>query len=138
MKACVDCGFLALKYSMTPGLDEASASYRETGITSGVHAPFPVCFVRAYELAKEIEPAGKLSSEEVLRVIRKDRSECPEWLRWKQGHSPKEHLWMVVERDERKRETRRWWLGAIGIGILLILATLAGPSLAVWVENCFF
>ena len=80
MKTCADFGFLALKYSMTPGLEEESASYRKTGNASAIHDQLPVCFVGADDLATEVKLVpGSLSRVEVLKVIQKDCSECPDW-----------------------------------------------------------
>ena len=46
----------------------------------------------------------------------------------------------LVERLEAMRtrsEKRRWWWEVIVVGSVLVLVTLAAPTLAVWVENRF-
>ena len=137
MPTCADCGFLALKRSMTPELDEAPKSYRISGKRLGTHKQSPVCFVRAYDLEWEVGWVVRdLMRIETLKVIQKDRSDCPEWTPWIQGDSPKEHRRMLLEGDERKREAWRWWWGAIAIGLALVVATVAGPLLAVVLDNC--
>ncbi len=92
------------------------------------------------------------SGDAVLKVIQKDRSDCPEWTPWMRGFSPKEHREMLIRKEEQdryaalveglentkaRRENKKWWVGVIAIGIFLILATLAAPALAAWVENRF-
>ena len=135
MKACANCGFLA---TTGPGdsLVEVPGDYRKASYAYGF---MPVCFARAnnlYEEIRTLDDSGPRPTSSQT-VVQKDRSDCPEWTRWIQGFSLREHRLMVDEREEREREARRWRWGAIGIGLLLVLASLAGPSLAVWVENRF-
>ena len=42
---------------------------------------------------------------------------------------------MLDEQGERARQDQKWKWGVIVAGVLLFLATLAAPTLAVWVEN---
>ena len=88
---------------MTRKLDDADETFMKSGNTSGMHNQLPVCFVGPYNLATEVNwVAGSLGSVEVLKVIQKDRSDCPEWTRWLRGHSPKEHRLMLEEQQERQ------------------------------------
>ena len=96
-----------------------------------------------FELDTEAEPVSRMT------VIQKDRSDCPEWTPWHQGFSPKEHREMRNSREERewnkallerledmraRREDRKWWWGVIGIGIALVIATVAGPIVAALID----
>ena len=98
----------------------------------------------------ELDTEAKRAS--MIMVLQKDRSDCPEWTPWHQGFSPKEHREMLNSREERewnkallerledmraRTENRKWLWGVVVIGSLLIIATLAGPLLAAWVENRF-
>ncbi len=96
------------------------------------------------------DPTAFLASMET--VIRKDRSDCPEWTQWQRGFTPKEHREMRDREEEReahrkllegleamraKREGQHLLVTVIVAGVLLFLATLVAPTLAVWVEHRF-
>ena len=151
MKACNNCGFLARR-GVEERITEAGKMFRNTG-KSADFAFYPTCTAMAANLEQEFTALESVHADDpVLEVIQKDRSGCPEWTPWIRGFSPKEHREMLIRKEEQgryeslvksledmraQREERNWTLGVIGIGIVLILATLAAPTLAVWVENCF-
>ena len=106
----------------------------------------PVCFAGAFDLQEEATALGRETMYDAFKeVTNKERSDCPEWTQWMRGFSPKEHREMLLEEEAREfqsalvqrlehmttrqEEQRRWWW-LVGIGISLILATLAAPTLA--------
>ena len=151
LNACSNCGLLARR-EVFGEVAEADMRFRQSGISTGL-ALFPTCTAMAADLERELT---KLNSNEsgdaILKVIQKDRSDCPEWTPWMRGFSPKEHREMLIRKEEQdryaalveglentkaRRENKKWWWGVIAIGFFLILATLAAPALAAWVENRF-
>ena len=144
MNACNNCGLLARRYVIGE-IVEADDMFRETGKSTGI-APFPTCTAMAADLEQEYTALESVhAGDPVLKVIQKDRSDCPEWTPWMRGFSPKEHREMLIRKEEQdrneslvksledmraQREEGNWWLGVIGIGIVLILATLAAPIMS--------
>ena len=141
MRACKNCGFLAQKDEITAGSIEVPPSVREN---PSLHRlwPWPVCYVAAFNLKREVQEVHESDlinvSDSIAEVIQKDRSDCWKWTQWSPGLSAREHLLMLDKEKEREQEERRWRLGVIVIGSLLVLATLAGPILAVLIEHRFF
>ena len=150
MKTCKNCGFLALRDKHTRELGEADEGYRELLDLRSGPSPFPVCFVSAVNLRFEIDAPTQEAIMEV--IVFKDRSDCPGWTPWQQGFTPKEHREMLDRKEERewnralvetledtraRREGLHLLVTVIVAGILLFIATLAAPTLAVWVENRF-
>lgn len=144
MKACNNCGLLARRYVIGE-IVEADGMYRESGKTAGL-ANYPTCTAMAVDLERELTGLNSNESGDgILKVIQRDRSECPQWTPWMRGFTAKEHREILLRKEEQERyaalvkglEGRNLWLGVIGIGIFLILATLAAPALAAWVEYRF-
>ena len=150
MKACRDCGFLALRNNTTQELDEAYSYYRQKGEADTPHHPFPVCFAMAATLEGEVNTSnGDFAGVPILQVIEKDRSDCPEWTPWRQGFSPKEHREMLIRQEEQdrnrallqgledlraRREDRTLLFGMIAVGLLLVMATIVGPIVAALID----
>src|SRR5690242_1051349 len=105
---CANCGLLALADSARTQYQEPNDHYRETGETHpDRHAPYPVCFVNAFDLRREIDKvteadreryAGTRSHAAVLAVIQRDR-DCERFHLWQRGHSPKEHKVMADQQQ---------------------------------------
>ena len=141
MRNCKNCGFLELENENTGGTIEVPQDVRKNRSLRGVWL-LPVCYVAAFDLKQEVQKVYESDSIDVSRsnvkVIQKDRSDCPKWTPWSPGLSARGHQVMLDKERERKREARRWVLGAIVIGSLLVLATLAGPILAIMIDHWFF
>ncbi len=138
MKTCKNCGLLALRERDIGRLVEVSQYLRENPATFGFSG-IPECFVEAFSLGSEIEQLWRAEkTDSIKRVIEKDRSDCPKWIKWNTGLSPKEHLGMADAEKERHREDGKWRWGVLRIGLALVFATLLGPILAVVVNNCVF
>ena len=152
MKSCQNCGFLALKAIVSGEFEEAPQRFRFMQQTEPGQFPFPLCFARAYYLPTEVNAVGADLRASIEAVVQKDRLDCPEWTPWQQGFTPKEHREMLNRKEERewnralverledtraRREGLHLLVTVIVAGVLLFLATLAAPTLAVWVENRF-
>ena len=119
MRACNNCGFLALRNSGNEGFAEADALYRERGLSDRVLIPFPVCFAMAADLEKEVHGLAQdsdsdLGSAIISKVVQKDRSDCSQWTPWMRGVSPKEHMEMLIRKEEQDR------YGALAKGLEVI------------------
>ena len=138
MKACKNCGFLSQMHPDTGEHIEVSQDMRENPIRYGMFA-MSICFVGAFDLEREVQESKypkKVTA--ISEAFNKDRSSCPEWLQWRPGSSPKEHRQIQDLENEREREDKEWRWGVIRIGLLLVVATLVGPILAVLLNNCVF
>ena len=142
MKKCADCGFLAVRRPLPNKFEEADELFRESMVSRKGQSRFPECFVMASDLRQEvIELDTEAKRASMIMVLQKDRSDCPEWTPWHQGFSPKEHREMLNSRDLERledmratREDRKWWWGVIGVGIALVIATVAGPIVAALID----
>lgn len=115
MSRCADCGFFSFRRKGEPELHEVNAIQRERGtlpvLHSGNHAypSDPVCFMSVADLRAEREAVlGKRSElievpAAVCDVIQRER-DCPSFVRWMQGFSPKEHKKMILEVEQRKAD----------------------------------
>ena len=139
---CAGCGFLAVKMTVTGGFVEVEEGRREKWVMperiSGghlhnvvVHDALPHCFRRAASLSAEVGGGHHTAMEllnDIRAVVHKER-ECPEFKKWVQGHSPKEHYEMLTERalrveeveQKRKDRTTQWLqiLAAAIVGALI-------------------
>lgn len=141
---CSDCGFLALRANDSGELCEAGSNYREDGWPKNArlvdgYGGTPLCFVRAFDLAKERADNGKEQNHIPSlnkAVISKERK-CSKFCDWRQGFSPKEHaeLLMFEEQHKWQKEQARWnfWatMGAAAIGFV---AALAAVVVARWIQ----
>ena len=100
---CQDCGFLAVRHGGTRALVEAEIRMRDAADLV-LYDPSPVCFVRASDLAAEMElPKGKA---QFLKVLGTER-ECQRFVKWQQGFTPREHKEMIDSQEQRERD-RQW------------------------------
>ena len=130
MVKCADCGFLALRDRNDGSLAEADSEYRITGspMARERYKAGPICLMQAHDLNHAVreayEECGKGMStattftEWYLRgadpddllitasVIGKERC-CPEFTKWLQGSTPKEHREML-DRQWRMDRQRKW------------------------------
>lgn len=107
MVKCADCGFLAVRLTAHKHeIVEAEPGLRERGIIvpKDYHV-VPLCFVREYNLAKEIGDPSQ-GPKKILEIMQRDR-ECKAFTEWHQGFSPKEHAEMLLHEELRKSE-REW------------------------------
>jgi len=134
---CQTCGFLAARDFGTRALVEVEAGFRATGYhPAGMLGAFasaaglseqrplfeavPVCFVQAFDLVAEAKAA---KDSAVLPVIAAERA-CPRFVKWVQGHTPREHQDMMDRQEQRewqaeqKRSDRRFHLLMVLISIV--------------------
>lgn len=189
--ACVNCGFLSLRRMEDGQLIEAGDAYRRSGVWPVLDAVSlrPICFTMEANLAIDIgdelmsmNPAkygtgGKINFEGFAQaqtiesaqartaldnVLRRDRTDECEWIRWQQGFTPKEHREMLdrkqlMEREDRrdteqrdwqerqeqrserladKRHTRELWIIGGLVTVIVVLATLLGAAIeADWIPD---
>lgn len=133
---CRTCGFLA-HYDVSNEAKEIPVPYRENPSRTFGGADMPFCLVDAYDLPKEIQALPSERPVSIETVIFEDR-DCTEWTRYKAGSSPRDHRLMLDEQRERAREDQKWKWGVIRVGLLLAFTTVAGPMLAVVLDNCAF
>ena len=133
-------------------LVEANDLFRKHGVPNlSEYHRYPVCSAGAFNLEGEVRDVGGGRAKSGLSVIHRER-DCPEWTRWMMGSSPREHREMLAAQEARdfqtalverledlraRRENRGLVVTLIITGGVLGLFTLLGPTLAVWVENCF-
>ncbi len=127
MAECATCGFLAVLDPKAGALDGCGSDYRENGEleyrdTAFQHHRWPICFVSAFPLRKEVRDAmdrdgvysGDASSVHVVEVLKRNRDECPGFTPWRQGFTPKEHQemldrqWRLEFQAQREEADRQW------------------------------
>ena len=108
---CQDCGFLTARNRDTRYLDEAEASFRETGTPLKIRnlqtqkhgwpsntekdEDFPICFKQIRGLMAEAKATvAPTHARKVLQVITGEK-ECDYFVDWMQGFTPKEHQEMI-------------------------------------------
>jgi hypothetical protein len=116
MQRCAECGFIALRSTQTRMLVEVDGTIRHRATHGGSLVEFveayeldPVCFVQAFDLPTE----GEGHSWPIAKILPKPR-DCPKFVLWKQGFSPKEHQQMIdslelINRQNDQRERDRQW-----------------------------
>src|SRR5208283_6219495 len=123
MAKCSECGFLAARNLYTRQLEEVEKEYRDNGASptkpfpdgvemmsiSGIRNVYglPVCFARAFPLDQEIMASASSKDNGILTVINQER-QCPSFVKWQQGFTPKEHQEMLdrqwkLEQENKKR-----------------------------------
>ncbi len=154
MAKCAECGFLAARNLETRALEEVELESRQNGsLKKSRYHYLPVCFtlvgnfVEAYKKLCELpEYTLKLNSmhgvegpktKDVVKAILSENRECPSFIDWHQGSTPKEHQEMIdrnfmIKIEEKRRENDRKWhwieLAAIILGTGLF--TLLGAWIA--------
>lgn len=112
---CENCGFLTAISLVDGSCVSIMLDGRKQGTVPLIpvinnrrlHAYIPLCFVGAQDLAT---PDIR---EDYLRKIREER-DCGQFAQWVPGHSPKEHVEMMQEKqmlewqEERRREDREF------------------------------
>jgi hypothetical protein len=106
---CRGCGFLSVRENSTQELRGIPETLRETGeVLSSIDCRnCPYCFVGAFSLHKEAEAApGRDETQRFLAVINKERL-CHDYIRCREGFSPKEHREMFEKQILREEVERR-------------------------------
>ena len=102
MVTCADCGLLGIVYLVNKQWFHADQRYRSSGLAEdvapGLVAHYPArCFALAFNLEQERvgwETAGQDFALATTTVLQWPR-DCPEWIKWRNGFSPKEHAEML-------------------------------------------
>jgi hypothetical protein len=129
MAKCSECGFLAARNLYTRQLEEVEKEYRDNGASptkpfpdgvemmsiNGIRNVYglPVCFARAFPLDLEIVASASSKDNGILTVINRER-QCPYFVKWQQGFTPKEHQEMLdrqrkLEQEDKRRTSDRIW-----------------------------
>jgi hypothetical protein len=143
MPKCAECGYLASRNYESRELEETELGTRNgeaivISLSTGMPIyELPVCFMQVIDLRYEF----KNDTPQITPVIQQSR-ECNEFVKWKQGFTPKEHRemidrqWMQKHQEEHEKADKEWrekqearhsreeWLRYIFLGIVTIVATL--------------
>lgn len=144
MGKCADCGYLAVRNRHDYSLNEADPDFREKGIAATVytedgrnphrlHRDIPLCFAMCQYLGDAFKSLNDPSnpSKQVTSVIQTD-NDCKEFIKWRQGFTPKEHREMMDRKtmlemgEKRKQNDRKWhWIElailVVGAGLFTLL-----------------
>ena len=96
---CSECGYLAVRDG-SDQFREASIGSREKGHIIPGYWSLPYCFIAAIRIDKENSKANDDESR-FLNVINTER-DCQGFVTWKQGFSPKEHIEMLLLKEQRE------------------------------------
>lgn len=115
MVMCKDCGLYGVRDVDGTRLLEADETKRRFGTAlSGRH--WPICQAQARDFEREANSLPQGTPNEKISTLIKARIECPEYLPWRKGFSPKEHR-EAADRvaelnriDERDAEFRAFWM----------------------------
>ena len=110
MVKCAECGFIAARNLYTRQLEEVEKEYRDTGASptkpfpdgiemmsiNGIRNVYglPICFARAFPMEEEIVTSASSKDNGIITVINRER-QCPYFVKWQQGFTPKEHREML-------------------------------------------
>ena len=144
MVHCVACGFLVLRELTSRRLLEANDEFRDVGAPkAGQNVEvLAYCFRMKANLGKDIaEYDSQGRDKKILGVINTERR-CDGFEEWRPNFSPREHMDMVLQREQREwqerrdNEMRNWqerqqrsdrgfrlWLVVIG-GLLVLLSSM--------------
>jgi len=160
---CSECGYIAARNCETRQLEEMEKDHRGSGNLPGhKYVRVPVCFVMASDHygdahAMFLSIRDKMASpakdhfepqweKYVKEIINRER-DCPLFVKWKQGSTPKEHQEMMdrevmlkwqAEREEADRKWReqqeKWhsaeeWRRYIFLAVITVLAVIIGVLL---------
>jgi hypothetical protein len=126
---CADCGYLAVRTHESRTLVEADLELRKCGTspkmsanpTQDYYDPLPLCFVMEQDLVDEFRRAlgqtqqasnatrmenSKREWRTVFSVIEAPRT-CPQWIKWCQGFTPREHKEMIDAQKQQEWNEKR-------------------------------
>lgn len=112
---CADCGFLSWIQPETRELVGCDQYFRNTGgmantVVARSYDSGPICFARAVNLKEEADRVevpdrdGPGTSRVVNLAVLNLRRNCPKFVVWHQGFTPKEHAEMVREEEQSRRD----------------------------------
>ena len=115
MVKCAECGYLASRNYESRQLAETETQTRNEGVDvytiDGLIYESPICFMQVFDLRSEF---GNYALPEQIKAVIQQSRECNEFVKWKQGFTPKEHRemmdrqWMQKYQDERDEKDRKW------------------------------
>lgn len=112
MARCAECGFLAVRDLQTRELAEVEEGMRMKwelpqilGTSTNRYHEYPLCLVQATNLTRDC--GDPYHPDAVRQALWMDRR-CDQYLQWRQGFTPKEHVEMRhAERMEQIAEARK-------------------------------
>lgn len=140
-KTCGTCGMLGLRRSADGSLLDAPEEFREHGVANGFD-DMPVCAVRMRDFSfevRETRPAPEPGPDRhghLVRMLRENKSNCPDWARWYVGLTPRGHIEMIDRDAERRQQSFHNRLN-VGIAAAGVAVAVIAIVTSVWATATF-